>query len=219
MIRAQAEAQEQARRQAQALAAQQAALAEAKRQQAEAEEMNRRKAEALARQQAALDEQKRALSALPPASAPSAGSALLSLLQSADGGASLTALGWGGAQQQQLQQQQQQQQQLQQQHGQPQMLNSTQLEQLWSQPGLARSGNSQAALASQAQNSGNAELLGWGRGRGRGRGVCSAALGNSRQSLREGDGLGLLSPSAAPDSLARGLSGLHLADGQSPGAP
>mmetsp|Transcript_50169 Transcript_50169/g.115794 ORF Transcript_50169/g.115794 Transcript_50169/m.115794 type:complete len:1111 (-) Transcript_50169:342-3674(-) len=208
LARQQAEAQEQARRQAHELAMQQAALEEAKRRQAESEEVTRRKAEQLARQQAALDEHQRQLSILPPAGAANAGSALLSLLQGSDGGSgggSLAGLaGWGGGQGLSGAPQPP-----------PQSLASSQLEQFWSQPG-AHVGDAQAALAQaafpqpsalpQPAPQGAAELTGWGRGRGRGRGVSSTPLGTARRGVSDADALlGGAEPS-------RGLGGISLTD-------
>lgn len=158
----QRETEEHARRQTQELDMRRAALEEAQRRQREAEEAARRQAEALARQQQAFEEQKRAMSMLPPANTPGAGSALLSLLQGGGGRPPPNGMGqlpgWNGGQQA---------------HG--AMSASSQLEQLWSQ----------ASPAAAPEPNPSAEQALGRAGRGRGRGVCSAALGTGRQVSRE----------------------------------
>ncbi len=217
MQRQQQEQAEHARRQAEELSRRQAALEEAQRRQAESEEMTRRQAEALARQQAALEEHQRQLSIgnLPPASNPSAGSALLSLLQSSGGGANSNALpslpGWSGAAQGQPQQQPAAAQQ--------QPAPSSQLEQLWTQAGqpAPQAAKLPAAGAVPAQapspSSGGAELS---RGRGRGRGVCSAALGMRRGPGEADPAIVAVSGGGAmagADGIARGIGGVQLQSG------
>eukprot|EP00964_Phaeocystis_antarctica_P028228 scaffold15919_cov33-Phaeocystis_antarctica.AAC.1 len=84
----QAQAEQLARQQAEVQAQQQQQQQEMARRQAAMEEqqgMARRQAEELVLRQANLVEQERQLSMLPPANAPGAGNALLSLLQSSDG--------------------------------------------------------------------------------------------------------------------------------------
>lgn len=191
LARQQAEALEHARRQALELDMRRAALEKAQQRQQEAEEAARRQAEALARQQAAFEEQKRAMSMLPPANTPGAGSALLSLLQGGGGRPAPNGMaqlpGWNGGQ-----------------HPHGGMSASSQLEQLWSQ----------ASPPAATELSPSAEQALGRVGRGRGRGVCSAALGTGRQLSRENvldsasalaglslghaDALGLPSPGMPP---------------------